>query len=109
MITFSTGLVLWFPNKKQEVTLRTRDGFLIVFITWVVLSIFSSLPFILSYKPHISLFYGIKDLSTKKALIKKLPKLNKLVTIDKLCIVDVNEKINKWKIIKTIKLKNEKN
>jgi hypothetical protein len=28
-----------------------------------------------------------------------------LVTIDKLCIVDVDEKINKWKIIKTIKLK----
>ena len=61
------------------------------------------------YNPHISLYYGTKDNKTKEAIIKKLPKLNKLVTIDKLCIVDVNEKINKWKIIKTIKLKNEKN
>ncbi len=61
------------------------------------------------YNPHISLYYGIKDNDTKEAIIKKLPKLNKLVTIDKLCIVDVNEKINKWKIIKTLKLKNEKN
>ena len=61
------------------------------------------------YKPHISLYYGIKDIKIKKDVIKKLPKLNKLVTVDKLCIVDVNEKINKWKIIKTIKLKNEKN
>ena len=61
------------------------------------------------YNPHISLYYGTKDNTTKEAIIKKLPKLNKLVTIDKLCIVDVNEKINKWKIIKTIKLKNEKN
>ena len=61
------------------------------------------------YNPHISLYYGIKDNDTKEAIIKKLPKFNKLVTIDKLCIVDVNEKINKWKIIKTLKLKNEKN
>ena len=61
------------------------------------------------YNPHISLYYGIKDIKIKKDVIKKLPKLNKLVTVDKLCIVDVNEKINKWKIIKTIKLKNEKN
>ena len=61
------------------------------------------------YNPHISLYYGTKNKKTKEAIMKKLPKLNKLVTIDKLCIVDVNEKINKWKIIKTIKLKNEKN
>ena len=61
------------------------------------------------YNPHISLYYGTKDNKTKKAIVKKLPKLNKFVTIDKLCIVDVNENINKWRIIKTIKLKNEKN
>ena len=61
------------------------------------------------YNPHISLYYGTKDNKTKEAIMKKLPKLNKLVTIDKLCIVNVNEKINKWKIIKTIKLKDEKN
>ena len=53
-----------------------------------------------NYNPHISLYYGTKDKKTKENIIKKLPKLNKLVTIDKLCIVYVNEKINKWKIIK---------
>ena len=61
----------------------------------------------LKYKPHVSLFYGNKDLKTKKRVIKILPKLNKFITIDKLCIVDVNEKINKWKIVKTFKLKDE--
>ena len=61
------------------------------------------------YNPHISLYYGTKDNKTKENVITKLPKLNMFVTVDKLCIVDVNEKINKWKIIKTIKLKNEKN
>ena len=61
------------------------------------------------YNPHISLYYGIKDKNLKESIVKKLPKLNRFVTIDKLCIVDVNERINKWKIIKTIKLNNEKN
>ena len=57
------------------------------------------------YNPHISLYYGEEENDLKKKVIKKLPKLNKFVTIDKICIVDVNEKINKWKIIKKIKLK----
>ena len=61
------------------------------------------------YNPHISLYYGLKDRKIKESIIKKLPKLNKLVTIDKLCIVDINEKFNKWKIIKTIRLNDEKN
>ena len=56
------------------------------------------------YQPHISLYYGETDTKLKKKIISKLPKLNKTVTIDKLSISDVNEKINKWKIIKRIKL-----
>ena len=63
----------------------------------------------LKYNPHISLYYGEKDILTKKRIISKLPKLNKSVTIDKVSIVDVNEKINKWKIIKRIKLSEKKN
>ena len=61
------------------------------------------------YNPHISLYYGEKNNDLKEKIIRKLPKLIRLVTIDKICIVDVNEKINQWKIIKKIKLKNEKN
>ena len=57
------------------------------------------------YNPHISLYYGEENNDLKKKVIKKLPKLNKFVTIDKICIVDVNEKINKWRIVKKIKLK----
>ena len=63
----------------------------------------------IKYKPHISLFYGNKDIIKKKFVIRKIQKLNKFITIDKLCIVDVDEKINKWKIIKIFKLNNEKN
>jgi hypothetical protein len=61
------------------------------------------------YNPHISLFYGIKNDKIKNKIISYLPKHSKSATIDKLCIVDVNEKINKWKIIKKIELKNGKN
>ena len=61
------------------------------------------------YHPHISLYYGEKDTKLKKKIISKLPKLNKTVTIDKLSISDVNEKINKWKIIKRINLSEKKN
>ena len=58
----------------------------------------------LKFNPHISLYYGEKDTKTKKNIISKLPKINKSVTINTLSICDVNEKINKWKIIKRIKL-----
>ena len=61
------------------------------------------------YQPHISLYYGETDTKIKKKIISKLPKLNKSVTIDKLSISDVNEKVNKWKIIKRIKLSEKKN
>ena len=61
------------------------------------------------YQPHISLYYGETDTKLKKKIISKLPKLNKTVTIDKLSISDVNEKINKWKIIRRIKLSEKAN
>lgn len=59
LVTFLTGLILWFLNRKNSIELRTRDGFLIVVITWVVLIVFGSLPFILSIKPEISISRGI--------------------------------------------------
>ena len=59
LITLITGIILWFPNRKKSIELRTRDGFLIVVITWVVLIAFGSLPFIISYEPSIALSRGI--------------------------------------------------
>ena len=61
------------------------------------------------YHPHISLYYGEKSTELKKKIISELPKLNKTVTIDKLSISNINEKINKWKIIKRIRLSEKKN
>ena len=51
------------------------------------------------YSPHISLTYGIHQIKEKKELILKLPKFNKPIKLSKIALVDVDEEINKWRII----------
>ena len=51
------------------------------------------------YSPHISLTYGIHQINEKKELILKLPKFNKPIKLSKIALVDVDEEINKWRII----------
>jgi len=48
-ITFASGLVLFLANRKANFeTINKRDGFIIVSFTWVVVSLFGTLPFLLS-------------------------------------------------------------
>lgn len=48
-ITFVSGLFLFLVNKRVDYeTINKRDGFIIVSITWVVISLFGTLPFLLS-------------------------------------------------------------
>ena len=54
--------------------------------------------------PHISLYYGTMDFNCKKKMILKLPDLPKKIFITKLCLVEVNESLNKWDIIEKIDL-----
>ena len=87
-----TSLFISVKKSKKLVTLRKR---------------FNNTNYLNSssiYKPHISLFYGYANKSVKIKLISQLPKLQKFCIIDKLCLVDVDENINKWKIIKRIRL-----
>ncbi len=55
------------------------------------------------YFPHISLFYGIKDASIKNEMIRKF-KIPNSIIIDKLSIVEVDEVIMSWKILKSYSL-----
>lgn len=49
VITFVSGLVLFLVNKKVDYqVINKRDGFVIVSSTWVVISLFGTLPFLLS-------------------------------------------------------------
>lgn len=49
LITFCTGFLLWLYGRGSKAELRTRDGFLIVFLMWFVLGAFGALPFMLSH------------------------------------------------------------
>jgi trk system potassium uptake protein len=52
--TISCGFILWklFPSSKKDLTIR--QGFLVVFLFWVTLSMFGALPFILALHTKIS-------------------------------------------------------
>jgi len=45
-ITAISGFVLWLPMRRRRAELTVRDGFLVVTLFWVILSIAGSLPFL---------------------------------------------------------------
>ncbi|MCZ4304040.1 TrkH family potassium uptake protein [Zoogloeaceae bacterium G21618-S1] len=57
LITFGVGLVLWYTARNARHDLRTRDGFLLVSATWLILPVFAMLPLIL-YIPELSFTDG---------------------------------------------------
>ncbi len=57
-----------------------------------------------NYLPHISLSYGNHDINEKKKLISKLPVFNKPIKMSKIALVEVDEKINLWKILESFNL-----
>lgn len=70
-LTFGVGLVLWFIYRHARGELKTREGFIIVFLMWLVLGVFGALPFLLSDGLHIpwsdALFESISGLTTTGA------------------------------------------
>lgn len=78
VITFVAGFLLWLPFAKQNRTLRTRDGFVVVVMFWSILGLFGALPFYLSdplaaLDPHWSyvdsLFESLSGLTTTGATV----------------------------------------
>ncbi|MFP4161433.1 MAG: TrkH family potassium uptake protein [Ectothiorhodospira sp.] len=69
----SLGLLLWWPVRRAYQELRTRDGFLIVVLFWVVLGLSGALPLILSPAPQISwtdaAFESVSGLTTTGATV----------------------------------------
>ena len=59
LIVFFSGLITYFPNKKEKSQIKIKEGFLIVAIFWFVLSIFGSVPFILDKQLNLSLIDAI--------------------------------------------------
>ncbi len=73
LITFISGLLVWFPVYRSRHDLRTRDGFLITALFWIVLGLFGSLPFMFSNELHLSftnaLFESLSGLTTTGATV----------------------------------------
>lgn len=72
-ITLIGGLILWLPFAKNKNELRIRDGFLITSLFWIVLSIFGSLPLLLSNAIDLSvtdaMFESMSGLTTTGATV----------------------------------------
>lgn len=59
LVTLFSGLFLWLMTYQAKRELRGRDGFLIVVLFWVVLSLFASIPLITDIHQHIGILNGI--------------------------------------------------
>lgn len=73
LVSIGIGILGWVPTIGYKKSVRTRDGFLVVVLFWVVYSILSALPFFLSTTPEISfvdaLFEGISGITTTGATV----------------------------------------
>ncbi|QEQ95230.1 TrkH family potassium uptake protein [Neptunomonas concharum] len=72
-ITLVTGFLIWLPVYRVRQDLRTRDGFLITVLFWVVLGLFGAIPLIISHNPHLTVvdavFESLSGLTTTGATV----------------------------------------
>ncbi|MDH2997766.1 potassium transporter [Pasteurellaceae bacterium LFhippo2] len=73
VLNFGVGTVLWWLCRKHKNELRSREGFLIVVLFWVVLGSLGAVPFILLEKPDLnfseSIFESFSGLTTTGATV----------------------------------------
>lgn len=71
--TFIVGLTIWVPVYKASAELRTRDGFLITALFWLVLGLFGSIPFLMDTQLNLSVadavFESVSGLTTTGATV----------------------------------------
>ncbi|MCK5880800.1 MAG: potassium transporter, partial [Sinobacterium sp.] len=71
--TFIVGLIIWVPVYKASADLRTRDGFLITAMFWLVLGVFGSVPFLMDTQLNLSvvdaIFESVSGLTTTGATV----------------------------------------
>ncbi|MCH9690576.1 MAG: TrkH family potassium uptake protein [Gammaproteobacteria bacterium] len=72
-ITLLTGLLMWLPVYDVKAEMRTRDGFVVTSLFWLVLGTFGALPFFISDEPQLGLvdavFESISGLTTTGATV----------------------------------------
>jgi len=67
------GVSLWLPTRGSKTDLRIRDGFLVTALFWIVLSVFGSIPFIVTEALQLSvadaIFESVSGLTTTGATV----------------------------------------
>jgi trk system potassium uptake protein TrkH len=73
VLTFLTGVTLWFPVRAVRAELRVRDGFVIVAMFWTVLGLLSAIPFMLVGHLHLpftdAVFEAVSGFTTTGATV----------------------------------------
>lgn len=73
LILLATGILLFLPVRKKKNDLRLRDGFIVVFLFWMVLGAAGAIPLYLYENLHIdivdALFESISGLTTTGATV----------------------------------------
>jgi trk system potassium uptake protein TrkH len=71
IVQFTIGLLFWMPFRKQKQELRRREGFLIVVIFWVLLSVLGASIFVFALKLSYvdALFESVSGLTTTGATV----------------------------------------
>ena len=72
LITFFIGLVLYFSFRKEKIVIKVRQAFVLTFLSWIVIAIFASIPFVftsanLNYSD--SFFESISGITTTGATV----------------------------------------
>jgi len=70
---FLSGLALWLPLLRLKSELKTRNGFLVVILAWIIIGVFGSVPFLLSDQTSLSItdavFESFSGLTTTGATV----------------------------------------
>lgn len=73
ILTLITGLIFWYPYRRDRADLRAKEGFVIVVLFWTVLATFGALPFALLDQPQMSItdavFESFSGLTTTGATV----------------------------------------
>ncbi|MGW8248731.1 MAG: TrkH family potassium uptake protein [Acidiferrobacterales bacterium] len=80
LVTLVIGFLIWLPVSRKKIDIRIREGFIIVALFWVLLSLISAIPLALTPNPDLSvtdaLFEAVSGITTTGATV--------LTEIDKL-------------------------
>lgn len=72
LLSLTVGMAMWWPLRRVQYDLRLRDGFLVVFLTWVAASVVSALPLMWA-PPYLSfteaMFESTSGLTTTGATV----------------------------------------